>query len=1615
MRDAGRPRSTCYWMTGRPGMERVDPIAGDVRAVRRDSRGRPGARKIKAALERRGVTASRRRIGGIMRERGYVVAYTRRRFKPHGTRVNEAKLANLLDCEFDGYAPHTRPASDLAYVCVGGQAAEEGTRVPEPPHHDRVTEARPRRLRVVVRRPAAPLHLRIPKSEGIHRTRTRPLRNRPTHRCQSRVYDLSRNIERSNEAGLEKEGSVMDECEVKGVTDMADSQEVKNVSEQQDALELNPLYPEYQAEHHSEYVDALKSAIGSDKKGKLRNIAISGTYGSGKSSILEKVVEDLEGVKPCSTKNISLAPLASCCGNAEWRSDDNKDGLGSKDHTDGFSTDAQTNRIQREIVKQLLYGVDPKDVPLSRFHRIHEKGKWEKIGFSLLTSVFLTMLLGTFFGDNLGKFGQSLLSSLPFIDKWAISPSGKFLLGYVVLLVLLFAASWMICSYLLKSNLKIGQVNVSGASLKLDQGVDSYFDQYLDEIVYLFEKSKIETVIFEDLDRFESPEIFDSLRELNQILNDDPVITGERSRRDGRTIRFIYAISDAVFDNQCIKASEETLSEGRRIRAFSRAKFFDLIISVVPFVSSNNSHQTARNALGDEITRIDKVGDLLEDVAGFVPDQRTWITIRNDFIIYSRRLHVNLDEKKDEENALGLSAAHLLAFLIYKNCYLADAEKMREGNSKIDKIYSTARSISTASIYRLSQRRKGAQKDLEMALDSTEADKNAVQLVWRAKTWIAELCGVEPENFNIRIDGYSEAGLEEAHTWEGIAAKQEDSEIKIIGFSGEGYYERTLIEITPTRRVLEKYLDTTIDISQLTSDIVNSKIRKIENRIENLRTGDWKYLLNDKACEIDFEGPDMSGDSGRQTLSQFIQDDLHEQGTLLSNLIAGGWISQDYKLYSTIYSDEGMSRNALNFVIHNIDENKSDFSFHLNDADVQNVLKRVRHRDSSLFGQAWMLNISILNYLMKSKANEDKKTLHMVISYLSNLKGMAKDFLLAFLSNEENETAEVLELLAADTCSEILEFLADDVATLADTRTLCDFLDVVLRHLNKNAQYEVSDTLNNFIQQHWESIAVFKDDSLDEEATKQLDKVLLDSHYSAPDLSCLSEPLRRLLVEHDGYDFIRSNLLCAINDLQGTFAKHEMLALNQIRSISTPIYQYTIKNVDRYLAFLKTSEYALDFDDGTAASDIDSAIVAVLGDSVQSVFDNHEPEDRGKEVEQVVSGIIKKHSHTARILHFESDELKNRLSSGIDDETRKRISVSCVNELLRNDAIWFTPMNLQTVLESVGDAEESDACGEWLKLHSSFESTKEEPEFDRGNLAVKLLNLPLDVYNAKKKESLVRSLQLESPLSDEQVSDIKVGDSKVFDLKREPDAYARLLDDKSIIGDTETAFGMIPDICWEARRTWMLRSAKFITYLSPNLLGPNEACRIIADKDTRLEPVLQKIAENMSVYIQDADFDYLLKAAKAWMNYSGNTVDKGDAELFDELATKDERLHGVKELSEFGLKSNLCVRMINRALDERGIDDANIGVVRDIIQHLNVHYRQLFNDKNRTLNTDDENFVSLIAKLNQYAKRSGITSEDIWRNPQEKEGFTKYTVAFSSVEKLNEKIDLLQNQSAINN
>ena len=80
----GVARSTYYSMRSRADRPAApDPAVPAVVAAHAASKGRYGSRKIKASLERSGVTVSRRRVCRIMRENGLVSAYGRKRFKVH--------------------------------------------------------------------------------------------------------------------------------------------------------------------------------------------------------------------------------------------------------------------------------------------------------------------------------------------------------------------------------------------------------------------------------------------------------------------------------------------------------------------------------------------------------------------------------------------------------------------------------------------------------------------------------------------------------------------------------------------------------------------------------------------------------------------------------------------------------------------------------------------------------------------------------------------------------------------------------------------------------------------------------------------------------------------------------------------------------------------------------------------------------------------------------------------------------------------------------------------------------------------------------------------------------------------------------------------------------------------------------------------------------------------------------------------------------------------------------------------------------------------------------------------------------------------------------------------
>ena len=506
------------------------------------------------------------------------------------------------------------------------------------------------------------------------------------------------------------------------------------------AAELKPLYPQYDESSHSPYVKRLEKALqGEDTK--IHNIALSGVYGSGKSSILEKVVEDLEGKRPYTTRTISLAPLA-----AQLKEQDDKKTDSVSDKDDPTLKEAPgalppksskpssiTNLIQKEIIKQLLYGTDPGKIPASHFHRINEIGLGKQLLSSLACGTLLLFIL------DIHKWPYNRIQE--FLTWLPIPTSITKILAEIVIIGLLLIATFALFHYF-GTRIHLAKIDVGTAGITLGENSDSYFDQYLDEIIYIFEKTRIRTIFFEDLDRFQDAQIFDSLRELNQILNNDPKLrhtestiqkisrrlhfsrfAEEKNSQSSAPIQFVYAIHDAIFSNQYVLADEQVSNKESLSHSFSRAKFFDLIIPVVPFVSASNSYQIALETLEDVLDANDpQMINLLELVADAVPDKRTWINIRNEFIVYKEQL---LNPKRTN---LGLSPVKMLAILIYKNCYLDDAIKLQDGRSRLDHIYKEIREIIQEDISALDYKNKNLKYKINEISNGRAAEEYASEL-----------------------------------------------------------------------------------------------------------------------------------------------------------------------------------------------------------------------------------------------------------------------------------------------------------------------------------------------------------------------------------------------------------------------------------------------------------------------------------------------------------------------------------------------------------------------------------------------------------------------------------------------------------------------------------------------------------------------------------------------------------------------------------------------------------------------------------------------------------------------------------------------------------------------
>lgn len=284
----------------------------------------------------------------------------------------------------------------------------------------------------------------------------------------------------------------------------------------------NPLHlcPVNEIEH-KEYENAILSGI---KEKDVKNIAITGTYGSGKSSI----IKNFQNNHP--EYNYLFISMATF----------EKDKTTPTPPKNDDTTEVEYE-LEKNILQQIIYATKYDLVPKSRFSKLKNNSFYKLL---LFFGIFLFSIYKIFYENPISEFAKDSLFVSRFVFLFCLYGIIKYL-------------------YIKVSSFKISQLIFKDLELNLFKEDDSAFNKYIDEIIYHFQGNKIDVVILEDIDRFNDIEIFNKLRELNLLLNNSNEIS--------RKITFIYAIRDDLFEK-----SED------------RTKFFDTLIPVIPYVSSAN-------------------------------------------------------------------------------------------------------------------------------------------------------------------------------------------------------------------------------------------------------------------------------------------------------------------------------------------------------------------------------------------------------------------------------------------------------------------------------------------------------------------------------------------------------------------------------------------------------------------------------------------------------------------------------------------------------------------------------------------------------------------------------------------------------------------------------------------------------------------------------------------------------------------------------------------------------------------------------------------------------------------------------------------------------------------
>jgi len=686
--------------------------------------------------------------------------------------------------------------------------------------------------------------------------------------------------------------------------DVADppAQEKQNLNASSELIVLSPHYDE---KHHGLYVEKLEQAV---RNPKVRNIALTGGYGTGKSSVIQGLVErihsskELKKIRPIT---ISLPTIQIA--------------------DDSDSRNNRTDRIQREIVKQLLYRSNPRKMRGSQYRRITHVTAPQRVITCFIVAAFLTF---TFW----------LLAKPDWHWHWS---QGGSLWGYwqpimvqAILWGLMFYTDWI---WVDKPTIKGLELGPTKLELEKNSSGSSYFDQCLNEIIYYFEVSGVNFVIFEDLDRFDDPYIFDALHELNELIN---ISLGQErfTEQKNPPVKFLYATRDSIFEHKTKGIIENADARyTHRLEIENRTKFFDVIVPIIPFSTSRNAYEYLKQLIDSSAFPIAIDRKLLEIVGSAISDYRLLANIVSEFQIFSGQIFNSWDNNKEIADFLEDHANYLFAFIVYKNTHLTDYEKIQTGESKLDEIY------------------------MKFFIMKWKIREMSRMLFWRLNDdLIAEIDKKYKVNSllcSLYINGKRFDDFTEVELWK----------------------EALKLNLSPNRTAVllidrnEKIISDDIvnDFGgNIFSNLITNKLAIIENNcraiIDNIES--INYIDNISSFLH------HRHNYRRPKLPENIQKKVEDFDSFLSKifgfdhlifeLMSSGYIDRNFYAYSSIFTKGFTNIKVFNFVINNLVTKQPNIHLQLTENEAKEITYHLKRIESNLKGA---LNVDLMLYLTNDR------------------------------------------------------------------------------------------------------------------------------------------------------------------------------------------------------------------------------------------------------------------------------------------------------------------------------------------------------------------------------------------------------------------------------------------------------------------------------------------------------------------------------------------------------------------------------------------------------------------------------------------------------------------------